>query len=247
MKVQKYLPPQQKPAPEKQLQDVANMYEKHFLREMVKSMRSTVQESGFIQTNHAEKIFRGQLDEEYVDKWGEKGGIGLSKLIYDQLIEKFGAQLGIKSPQSPIKGPIELKIQDTTSRRAEQASSQQTTTGLGAGNPVSDKQTYQLTLPAGGEASDRQVQSPWEGQLTKKIELRPDEHLLEIAHRNGLKSQLYYQGRVSQIEIGKQIQSGENLGLLSPDSNKLLWSISQEQASEKLGQTGLISSDLVSE
>lgn len=229
LKVQKFLPQQQKPTPEKQLQDVANMYEKHFLREMLKSMRSTVQESGFIQTNHAEKIFRGQLDEEYVEKWGEKGGIGLSKLIYDQLIEKFGVQLGIQTPVAPIKGPIEVKTQDTIQRKSEH------------------QQSYQISLGANKSTEGRQIHSPWEGQLTKKVELRPDEHLLEIAHQNGLKSQLYYQGRVFQIEIGKILQPGENLGLMSPDSNKLIWNISKSLESPDGSQTGLISSDLVSE
>ncbi|MGZ3793814.1 MAG: rod-binding protein [Bdellovibrio sp.] len=82
--------------PEQKLRDVSDMYEKHFLREMMKAMRSTVHEGGFVQSNQAEKIFREQLDEHYVEKWGERGGIGLSDLIYKQLVDKFGSQMGIR-------------------------------------------------------------------------------------------------------------------------------------------------------
>ena len=71
---------------DKKLHGVADMYEQHFIREMMKQMRSTVQESGFIKQNNAEKIFRGQLDDQYADQWGKAGGIGLSNLIHDHYI-----------------------------------------------------------------------------------------------------------------------------------------------------------------
>ena len=54
--------PQQKSMDEK-LKDVSALYEKHFLGEMMKAMRSTVKEGGIVQANQAEKIFREQLDD----------------------------------------------------------------------------------------------------------------------------------------------------------------------------------------
>ena len=95
-------------SPEQKLRDVSDMYEKHFLREMMKAMRSTVHEGGFVQSNQAEKIFREQLDEQYVDKWGDRGGIGLSDMIYKQLLDKFGVMMGIKAPVSKPRGPLAL-------------------------------------------------------------------------------------------------------------------------------------------
>ncbi|MFP5520147.1 MAG: rod-binding protein [Bdellovibrionia bacterium] len=220
MKVQKYMPPRERPEPKEQLRDVANMYEKHFLRQMVKAMRSTVQESGFIQTNHAEKIFREQLDDQYVESWGKQGGVGFSDLIYNQLIEKFGAQLGIKEQVAKPQGPIAVKIQDQ----------QQQSFRKQEGNK--EKISYEFSLAGAQNPEARVVQNPWSGKLTKKIELRPDEHLLEVEHKNGLKSQIMYQGRVSQIEIGKELQGGESLGTASPDSSRLIWNVSSN-----LGQT----------
>ena len=80
-------------AADKQLKDVAALYEKQFLREMVKQMRSTVSESELMPTGFAEKYYREQLDHQYVESWGDTGGIGLGKMIYDQLLDRYGAQL----------------------------------------------------------------------------------------------------------------------------------------------------------
>lgn len=218
MKINKFMKAPERPAPEQQLRDVANMYEKHFLREMTKAMRSTVQESGFIQTNHAEKIFREQLDDQYVEKWNDRGGIGLSDMIFDQLVEKFGAQLGLKAPIQKPQGPLQVSLRDQASG------------GFHARQAGSNKMTIEYEIPKLQSATDGrlQVRTPWDGVLSKKVELRPDEHLLEISHRNGLKSQILYQGRASQIEIGKELQEGASLGLANPDGQRLIWNLSRD-------------------
>lgn len=76
-----FLPKPIEKTPEEKLRQVSDYYEKQFMREMLKSMRSTISESGLVKTNQAEKIFRDQLDDEYVDQWNQKGGfrfIGLN-------------------------------------------------------------------------------------------------------------------------------------------------------------------------
>src|SRR5262245_47892062 len=73
-----------------QLREAAKMYENHFLNEMVKAMRSTVKhDDGLIKQNFGEKIFSEQLDQQYVDGWANKGGVGLADLIYNQLRERL--------------------------------------------------------------------------------------------------------------------------------------------------------------
>lgn len=104
-------------SPDQKLRDVSDMYEKHFLREMMKAMRSTVHEGGFIQSNQAEKIFREQLDDHYVDKWGERGGIGLSDMIYKQLVDKFGPMMGMGVDKSGVgkpQGPLPFGKKDNS-------------------------------------------------------------------------------------------------------------------------------------
>lgn len=80
---------QPKRTQESALREVAQMYEKQFLRELVKSMRSAVSESDLIEKSPGRDIYREQLDAEYVESWGNQGGIGLQELIYNQLKEKF--------------------------------------------------------------------------------------------------------------------------------------------------------------
>ena len=103
----------EKPSVDKRLQDASKLYEKQFLRQMVKSMRSTVSKSGLVKNSMAEKVFREQLDHEYVEQWGNRGGIGLSNLIYNQLRERFGQQLGLDPALSKPEGPIPLEKEKT--------------------------------------------------------------------------------------------------------------------------------------
>ncbi|WP_413291667.1 rod-binding protein [Bdellovibrio sp. HCB185ZH] len=212
--------PVQKSADEK-LKDVSKMYEKHFLGEMMKAMRSTVHESGFIQVNQAEKIFREQLDGEYVDKWSEKGGIGLSSMIYDQLVQRYGAQLGIAKKELKPMGPIALneKSNFTAHQFRHPGRSQ-------------ESMSYRISRtapPIAGakavEASENQVKAPWGGTLRAVRNLVDKQTMLEIEHDNGLKSQVVFKGEVSQIETGKKVQAGETLGILSSEAKSLYWTV----------------------
>src|SRR3954466_11813599 len=73
----------------KQLMDASKMYEHHFLQEMVKAMRSTVQESDLNSGGIGDKIYKDQLDDKYVESWSDQGGIGLANMIYDDMMEKY--------------------------------------------------------------------------------------------------------------------------------------------------------------
>lgn len=212
--------------PEEKLRQVADMYEKHFLREMTKAMRSTVHEGGFIKANQAEKIFREQLDDNYVDKWGEKGGIGLSNMIYDQLVEKFGAQMGLKAPVQKPQGPLPMN------EKSEFTAHQYTRPG--SKDAVSlrfDKNLNEATLEMQGS---QDVKAPWDGVLLGKRDLGNEQSLVEISHDNGLKSQLVFKGTAVGAFPGKKLQAGETLGFLSPEAKALYWTVAPgpENASE---------------
>lgn len=206
---QKFMrPPEAKP--EEKLRQVSDMYEKHFLREMMKAMRSTVHESGFIQQNQAEKIFREQLDDQYVDKWGEKGGIGLSDMIFTQLVEKFGVQMGIKSAVTKPQGPLPLTEKDNFAAQPFQHP--------GKKDAVSYRLDKKLT-----EASE--VKVPWDGVLLGKKNLADDQTLVDIGHDNGLRSQLVFKGGLSNVSTGQKLQAGDTLGFLSSEAKSLYWTV----------------------
>lgn len=218
-------------SPEEKLQQVSDMYEKHFLGEMLKAMRSTVQEGGFVKANNAEKIFRDQLDSQYVEKWGDKGGIGLSKMIYQQLVDKFGVQMGIKKPIDKPQGPLGVGQKDNFTGLNTRSASRSNSV---AGQSPSQVETLSyrfdrvpLEKPELGVAPAA-VQSPWGGMLLNKIALGPDENLVEIGHDNGLKSQIVFKGALSKLSTGQNLQAGDTLGVLSPEAKSVFWNVHQE-------------------
>lgn len=71
------------------LRDAANQLEAVFINMLMKSMRSTVNESeGLFKKSDSEKMFESMLDEEYANSMAEAGGIGISDMIFDQF-EKY--------------------------------------------------------------------------------------------------------------------------------------------------------------
>ena len=189
---------------DKKLQEVAQKYEKHFLREMVKAMRGTVSESQLIKTNQAETIFKEQLDEQYVEKWGDKGGIGLADMIYKQLLERYGPSLGIskgsaftmKTLKSPSPDLVQKKLHLQFLRDLQ-------------------KPNFQVL----------EVCAPWQGRILGVKSLDSSEYAVEMIHKNNLKSQLVFKGSVDQNLDRKEIQSGQRIGLLSPEARALHWTI----------------------
>lgn len=203
--------PQPKSMDEK-LKDVSAMYEKHFLGEMMKAMRSTVKEGGIVQANQAEKIFREQLDDQYVEKWGEKGGIGLADLIYKQMIDKYGVQMGLRTPVEKPKGPLAMTEKSAFTAKPFQKPSKDAN--------VSFRFDRKGDEPVG---KPLEVSSPWQGTLLGKKTLLTGETLLEINHDNGLKSQMVFKGIAGSIKEGSKIHAGETVGLLSPEAKTFFW------------------------
>ncbi len=251
MKIQQFKGVRQPLTPEQQdqkLKDVGKLYEKQFLREMMKQMRATVgEDSSFMPAGQAEKIFRGQLDEEYVEKWGDKGGIGLGDMIHKQLVEKYGAQLGIKPQETRPMGPIKIDgpnaskgaIQIERSQAGQfvpvgESSKQQTSPGPSAAALKSLKTTVRYDLQKAA-LGDNEVTAPWSGTLLGVKNLGGDQNLLEMAHDNGLKSQMVFRGQLdrgmagelqpAKLQAGTEIQAGQRLGLLSPEAKTFFWTV----------------------
>lgn len=210
--------PEQK-SPDQKLRDVSDMYEKHFLREMMKAMRSTVHEGGFVQSNQAEKIFKEQLDDHYVEKWGERGGIGLSDMIYKQLLDKFGVMMGIKAPVAKPQGPLPLDAKSDYRAQPFQHPGKK------------QAMSYRIDMGANNKADPQGVKAPWDGVLLGKKSLADDQLMLEVEHDNGLKSQMVFKGSLSKVSTGQKLQAGETLGFLSPEAKSLYWTVeSTEEA-----------------
>ncbi|BBO73695.1 hypothetical protein DSCW_11120 [Desulfosarcina widdelii] len=68
-----------------ELQEASEQFESLLLNFMIREMRATVPESSLLPRSMAEEIFTGMMDEKIAGDMAESGGIGLSRLIFDQL------------------------------------------------------------------------------------------------------------------------------------------------------------------
>jgi len=63
-----------------------------FITYLLKEMRATINKSGFISGGRAEDIFTSLLDVELAKRISERGGIGLSSILLDQLNNPSGQE-----------------------------------------------------------------------------------------------------------------------------------------------------------
>lgn len=199
---------------EEKFREVSDLYENYFIREMMKQMRSTVHESGFIKQNNAEKIFQGQLDDQYADQWGKAGGIGLSNLIHDQLMAKYGEKMGLRPAIEKPQGPINL---DQKSIFAGIVARPQVTN--------TDPVTFKLQSP---QEEKIELKNPWAGVLLDKKYYEMDQMQYRIKHDNGLESLIMTRGTglgpEHKLSVGDSIQAGQQLGWLS-SASPLFWTV----------------------
>lgn len=210
---------------EEKLREVSEMYEKHFIREMMKQMRSTVKEGGFIKQNNAEKIFRDQLDDQYAEQWGKAGGIGLSDLIYNQLIDKFGVQMGLKQAIEKPQGPMQLDAQSDFSGAVRPVRSPPSSLHIPTDMRDQSPVTYEIR---GSEEVSQVVTSPWAGTLLDKKYLDADRLQYRIKHENGLESLILIRGTgpgpEHKLSLGDTIEAGQAIGRQSAAS-PLFWTL----------------------
>lgn len=200
---------------DKQLRDVAALYEKQFLREMVKQMRATVGESEFMPAGFAEKFYREQLDQQYVEQWGDKGGIGLGKMIYDQLLDRYGERMGIRLPQQKVQGPIPLSQKDQWS-----------------GSVRENERAIQFQRRADTKAAPVSLQSPWDGEWLGSFPLEGGLQAAKIKH-DGVESIFVGNFQVTAKTIGEKVRAGEGIATLAPEANKWSWRIVGADPSKK--------------
>ena len=194
---------------EAHLKEVANQYEQYFLKELLKGMRSTVQESDFIKVSNGQKIFQEQLDDQYAKEWNKKGGFGLADMIFDQLNQKYGEAKKINT-EGPAVNPLDQS-------RVKNIKTLQN----------SDLRKTFLFETANEMSA---IQNPYEGILEEKSLLEQNRMQLKIKHKNGLESLIQAQGANSEksadLKLGDEVKTGQNIGLASPTS-PLVWSLSK--------------------
>ncbi len=203
---------------DEQLREASKMYEQHFMREMVKAMRQATPDSGLIETSFGEKIYREQLDNEYVETWSKGGGVGLADLIYNNIRERFfpGAETLMPQPKGPLplekKNPVDLPEWRTKAL------------------PVQPDRPREMTLRFEGEGVSpgaREIRSPWSGRVQKSFNSAEGLGFVEVLHDQGLVSSFVFAGAVEGQADGRQIQAGEKLGLAQGPAPWLQWKMTR--------------------
>jgi flagellar protein FlgJ len=67
------------------IEHASEQFESLLLNFMIREMRATVPESTLFPPSMAEDIFKGMLDEKIAGEMAENGGIGISRMIFNQL------------------------------------------------------------------------------------------------------------------------------------------------------------------
>lgn len=146
--------------------NAAKMYEKYFLGQMMKAMRSTVNRSELEKQSMGETVYREQLDDQYVDSWGERGGIGLADMIHDELVGKAEMmkmrRAAMKAAKGKARTPMALTDRDVMKVRK-----------LPGVQSADGQATVETVLVSLGKTTSRpedgpeSVRSPWAGTITK--------------------------------------------------------------------------------
>ena len=59
-----------------------------FIYQLLKEMRATIPDSGLTNSGMAKEIYTSMMDSQLAKEISSERGMGLSKVIYDQLIER---------------------------------------------------------------------------------------------------------------------------------------------------------------
>ena len=192
--------------------EVAKMYEKQFLGEMMKAMRSTVSYSEKDKPSMAENIYKEQLDSQYVESWGDQGGLGLSNLIYDQMMDRYFDN--VSSHTLKKEGPIKLTDRDVShvSRVANAVEK-------------SSQIPLKVELAPSKVQGDSQLKSPWQAEVVSNSRIG-NQTAVTLSHDAGISSTFIFDGVASSgLSPGKQIAKDQPIGVLSPEINSFFWNL----------------------
>ncbi len=74
---------------EGRLKKACTDFESLFINRIIESMRKAVPESGFLGGGPDKEVFQSLFDQELSRSIASAGGIGLGKMIYEQMMRRF--------------------------------------------------------------------------------------------------------------------------------------------------------------
>ncbi|HPA46384.1 MAG TPA: rod-binding protein [bacterium] len=93
---------------EKQMREIASDFEGILVRQLIKEMRNTVPQDGFLEPTHATEMYQEMADDALAKDLAGQGGFGIADLVYEQLKE---IQDNLHTSESILKQMEENKEQ----------------------------------------------------------------------------------------------------------------------------------------
>lgn len=209
-----------------QMREAATMYENHFLNQMVKAMRSTVnREDSLMRPNMAEKIFSEQLDQQYVEGWGKKGGVGLADMIYNQIRERYAGASKKDFGRAPQVLPLAPKA-DANGVKSSDSIQFKT---IPAGDGAKMEYRFEVTDPSGASF---EALSPMGGHVLEARRLGDGWNSVRMDHGRGIESELTFPGHMTEMSPGQALPAGQKLGVLDSARPILAWKLDWEKSGE---------------
>ncbi len=78
-------------------------FEALFMAQMLKSMRQTIPETGFLGKGLGNDIYQGFMDQELSQKLSQSKGLGLGKVIYRQMLKREEKTPTVSTGGQPFK------------------------------------------------------------------------------------------------------------------------------------------------
>lgn len=72
-------------ATDEELMDACREFEAYFVEQLMKQMQKTVMKSGLTEESETESYFKDMLYQEYASEASKGQGIGIAKMMYEQL------------------------------------------------------------------------------------------------------------------------------------------------------------------
>jgi flagellar protein FlgJ len=70
---------------EKKLKDACRQFESIFITMLLKNMRNTIPEGGYLQKSYPRQVFESMMDEKIAEEITKDHGMGLGQQLYKQL------------------------------------------------------------------------------------------------------------------------------------------------------------------
>lgn len=193
-----------------QVRDVSKQYEQQFLNSMVKAMRQTLPENEMMPQSSAEKYYREELDQKYVENWTNSGGVGFADIIYNQIMEKFGGiGAGGGKHIKPLHGPMKLSAKDNVQLRAR---------------PSTAKNQLNYSVYRENAKEPQEVLAPWNAKVIQAGQLENGKTALLLGHEDGSESRFILNGH-THLNAGDRVEAGQKVGLLSPGTHEYFFGI----------------------